>query len=470
MQAGFHTEEKERGDNMDYKRRIYTLSNKPEEVIAVAFAKCSRDPRPFDVIIDELDADKSRQFHEKWVVGYSHGSVAEHAIAHIAIENVSILATKVIEDTRLASYTEKSTRYQVMEAGRCYRPKNMAPSSEIFFEAAVEYLFETYASATEKVSELMRIKFPRKEGESGFNYESRIKSKTCDVTRYLLPAGTMTQLGTTMNARSLEHCISKLLSHPLAEMQEIGEEMKGVALKELPTLVKYAAENQFMKTYPGSLDDIVEKIPQIKSSKDVELANWTPDAVQRVVSALLFRNSSLPYSAVADYVKRLRQEESAAIIDRVMQQRGGHDAAPREFEEALFTFDVLVDYGAYRDIQRHRIMNQTPQSLTVSHGYEMPEEIKEAGLSDEYSKAMDFAANAFGIIQCETPLEAQYVVPLGYKMRLLMTMNLREVFHFTELRSGKNGHKSYRRIAQKMADEVIARFPEIGKYLRIDRS
>lgn len=455
---------------MDYTRRIYTLSGRPEEVIAVAFAKCSRDPRPFDIIVEELDADKSRQFHERWVVGYGHGSVAEHAIAHIAIENVSILATKVIEDTRLASYTEKSTRYQIMEAGKCYRPKNMVPAGEIHFDAAVQYLFETYALATEKVSELMRRKFPKGEKESDFLYENKIKSKTCDVTRYLLPAGTMTQLGTTMNARSLEHCISKLMSSPMAEMQEIGKEMKEVALKEVPTLVKYASENKFVKEYGKELARIAADIPGRKAAKDVRLASCTPFAQKKVLEALIYRQSDLPYSAVSDYVKGLEFPEISRIIDNVMKQRGPHDPAPREFEEAMFTFDVLVDYGAYRDIQRHRIMSQTPQALCVKHGFETPEEIEEAGLKGEYCKAMDFAANAFEIIQCDTPLEAQYVVPLGYKMRMLMTMNLREVFHFTELRSGKNGHKSYRKVAQKMADEVIRKYPELGKHLRIDRS
>lgn len=455
---------------MGYERRIYTLSGKPEEVIAVAFAKCSRDPRPFDVIIDELDADKSRQFHERWVVGYGHGSVAEHAIVHIAIENVSILATKVIEDTRLASYTEKSTRYQVMEAGKCYKPKGLSAEDEQFFNDAVQSLFDTYKLATDKVSELMRKKFPKGEKEPDFLYENKIKSKTCDVTRYLLPAGTMTQLGTTMNARSLEHCISKLLSSPFAEMREIGAEMKAVSLKEVPTLVKYAAENKFMQDYGKELALIAAKIPDKKATKDVKLVSSTPFAHKRVLAALLYRQSELPYSSVADYVKALDYSEISMLIDKVMSQRGPHDPAPREFEEAMFTFDVLVDYGAYRDIQRHRIMSQTPQQLNVKHGFEMPEEIEEAGLKDEYVKAMRQAADAFVKISQNNPLEAQYVVPLGYRMRMLMTMNLREVFHFTELRSRKNGHKSYRRIAQKMADEVIRKYPELGKHLRIDRS
>lgn len=455
---------------MDYKRRIYTLSGKPEEVIAVAFAKCSRDPRPFDVIVEELDADKSRQFHERWVVGYGHGSVAEHAVAHIALENVSILATKVIEDTRLASYTEKSTRYQIMEAGKCYRPKNLAPASEVFFETAVNALFNAYATATEKISEMMRQRFPKGEKESDFLYENKIKSKTCDVTRYLLPAGTYTQLGTTMNSRSLEHCISKLLSSQLQEMQEIGKEIKDVSLKELPTLVKYAAENKFSMEYTKLLLDVAKQVPDKKSFKDVELVRWTPDTIQRIVSAFLYSNSELPYLAVAEHVTGMRWEDRTKAIETIMSRRGPHDPAPREFEEALLSFDVLVDYGAYRDIQRHRIMNQTPQLLTTNHSYDIPEEFEQAGVKDVYVKAMDLAKRAFDAISKDNPLEAQYVVPLGYKMRLMMTMNMREAFHFCELRSKKQGHISYRIVAQKMADEINNRYPEIGKHMRVDRS
>ncbi|HII14705.1 MAG TPA: FAD-dependent thymidylate synthase [Nanoarchaeota archaeon] len=454
---------------MAYERRIYTLSGKPEEVIAVAFAKCSRDPRPFDVIVEELDADKSRRFHERWVVGYGHSSVAEHAIAHIAIENISILATKVLEDTRLASYTEKSTRYQVMEAGKCYRPKNLPPAGEGFFGTAVAELFKVYALATEKVAELMRKKFPM-ENMPEQRYSDMIRSKTCDVTRCLLPAGTMTQLGTTMNARSLEHCLSKLLSSPMIEMQEIGAEMKAIALKELPTLVKHAVENPFIHGYAAQLEDIIAKIPATNAGKDVELVRWTADSIHRIVSAMLFRGSELPYSAVAGYVEGMKREERAGVIESVMSQRGPHDPAPREFEEASLTFGLLVDYGAYRDIQRHRIMSQTPQALNVSHGFEIPEEIVEAGVKQAYEDAMNFAAEAFGVIGCDNPLEAQYVVPLGYRMRLLMTMNLREAFHFCELRSGNRGHISYRRVAQKMADEISNVYPGIGKHMRIDRS
>lgn len=460
---------------MESKRRVYTISGKPEEVIAVAFAKCSRDPRPFDVIVEEIDADKAGKFHQKYVLDYGHGSVAEHAVAHIALENVSILATKAIEDARLASYTEKSTRYQVFEAGKCHRDENIMKSQHAqLYEDTVKMLFDTYSAAHAKVSELMKQRHPRKDDEKDRQYADRINSRTCDVVRYILPAGTYTQLGTTINARSLEHTISKLLSHPLQEMRAIGAEIKAVALNELPTLVKYADASPFLQEKAKLIEEnakLLEKIKRADEAKNhAKLVRYTKDGLRRVVTAILFEGSDLPYETVSDYVDSMRWEKRAKIIDELMNRRGAHDAAPREFEEALYTFDVLLDYGAYRDIQRHRICSQTTQMFSVSHGFEMPAEIEEVGMKEEYAKAMSKATDAYNVISRDFKSEAQYIVPLAYRLRLMMTMNLREVFHFTELRSGKNGHKSYRRIAQEMADEVIAVNPEFGKHLRIDRS
>ncbi|MDD4878658.1 MAG: FAD-dependent thymidylate synthase [Candidatus Nanoarchaeia archaeon] len=456
-------------------RRIYTLSGMPEEVIAVAFAKCSRDPRPFDEIAKELDADKSRKFHEQWVVGYGHGSVAEHAVAHLALENVSILATKVIEDNRLASYTEKSTRYQVFEAGKCHRDENISQSRHSqLYEDTVKVLFDAYADCYAKVSDLMRQRFPKGDAEKETMYEQKIKARTCDVVRYILPAGTYTQLGLTMNARSLEYCISKLLTHPLKEMNEIGAEMKTEALKELPTLVKYANEISFVRETREKLESIaVKELASLKplASGTVRLARFDPFATRRVLAAMLYRASKgIDYESIQKHVDSMQWQERNAIIEEIMKNRGPHDKAPREFEEALYTFDILLDYGAYRDIQRHRIAEQVCQNFSTLHGFSMPSEIEEVGMKDVYENAMAKADDAYKQISLDFPFEAQYIVPLAYKIRLLMTMDLREVFHFTELRSKKQGHISYRRVAQEMADEVMKVHPELGKYLRIDRS
>ena len=208
----------------EYPRKIYTLENLPPEVKAVTFAKCSRSPKSFKEIAEELTEEKSAEFHERWVVGYGHSSVAEHAVISVAVENVSLLATKVIEDNRLTSYTEQSTRYQLYDRNRYYKPKEIM-NSEFggLYQDVGNYLFDTYLSLSEKVIDFVKSKNPKKSDQSEKLYNTICKAAACDVIRHILPVATLTNLGITINARSLEHMIRKLLSHPLTEMQEIGE-------------------------------------------------------------------------------------------------------------------------------------------------------------------------------------------------------------------------------------------------------
>src|SRR5512147_3189758 len=231
-------------------RRIYLLSPRElsPETIAVAFAKTSRSPESFREIAAGLSDEKSAQFHEKWVVGYGHASVAEHAVLHLAFENVSRLAIEAIESNRLASYTEKSTRYQVFERDSFYTPDNIAVSKQAdLYRDTIHLLFDTYFASIEPVRAVILKKYPRHEGESEKKYEGRIRSKWIDNCRYLLPTATLANVGMTANARVLEHAIAKLLSHPLEEVRAIGEEMKRVAQSEVPTLVKYANRSEYLE-------------------------------------------------------------------------------------------------------------------------------------------------------------------------------------------------------------------------------
>ena len=224
-------------------RQIYLLSPKElsPETIAVAFAKTSRSPESFREIAAELSDESSARFHEKWVVGYGHASVAEHAVLHIALENVSRLAVECIESNRLASYTEKSTRYQKWDTDNFFIPSELDghPLRETYIQAC-KCLFDTYLQSIIPARSLVEKQNTRREKESEEAYDRRIRSQYVDSCRFLLPAASLANLGLTANARVLEHSISKMLSHPLAEVRQIGEEIKQVAQAEVPTLVKYA--------------------------------------------------------------------------------------------------------------------------------------------------------------------------------------------------------------------------------------
>lgn len=456
-------------------RRVYALNGLKPEVVAVAFAKCSRSPKPFDEIAREVDETSSAEFHDKWVVGYGHASVAEHAVLHVAFENVSNVAAKVIEDNRLASFTEKSTRYQVIDKNRYVRPKKVADSDLApTYLDALNHLFDVYAAAMGPLTELMTAKFPKKPGQSDKLYRSITKARVCDVARYLLPAATCTNIGMTLNARGFEWAVTKFLSHPLEEVQEIGRELKEAGLKVTPTLIKYADRNAYLAETYGAMRALATEwakdLPAPDAAEPVRIVDYDREAENKLVASLLYRHLQHPYEQILERVRVMPSDAKARIIDEALARRGPHDQPVREFEHCYYTFDVLMDFGAFRDVQRHRMATQTNQDITCAHGYDVPPEIVEAGLETPFRGAMERAAEAFARISARFPEEAQYVVPMAFRKRVLITWNLRELHHFIPLRSGKKGHPSYRRIAQLCFRKLEELQPSLAKFVRCDLS
>jgi len=498
---------------------IFALKNLPEEVVAVLFAYYSRSKeslrRNLLKLIQEKDVDleertptlslppggggerrggedlkaakeKARQFHEKWVVGYGHSSVAEHAVAHLAVEDVSIIATKIIEDMRLAAYTEKSTRYVTFEEDKFYRPPVLmrSPYASLHQETA-HFLLKTYVSLFPRVIEGVKAEHPRKPDQSERAYDSAFRAKACDILRYIIPAATLTNLGMTINGRALEHLLTKLFSHPLEEAREIAQLMKEEALKIIPTLIKYADYNAYMAETDQAMRQVAKEIlgegmergmPSDPSaslragSQPVKLVRYPEDAEEQLVAAILYGYTNWPMTQVIEQVRKLSREEKERVIDDYLKRRRKHDQPLRALEHLYYTFDILVDYGAFRDIHRHRIATQTRQDLTVAHGYETPEELVRYGLKDTFDRCMERAAEAYAQIAQDFPLEAQYLVPLAYRIRVLFTWNLRELHHFIQLRSAKQGHISYRRIAQQVFKELEKIQPLLARYIRVDLS
>ena len=479
-------------------KNIYVIYNLPPEVVAVLFAYVSRSPLSFrenllklikgkeldmKTLIDSFGSggfdyteakEKARKFHEKWIIGYGHSSVAEHAVASIAIENVSILATKVIEDNRLASYTEKSTRYQVFERNSYYKPKKIMKSDlGKLFEKTCNHFFDFYSEITPEMIEFMKKKYPRSKDMTPGFYESITKARACDVVRYVLPAATFTNLSMTANARTIEHAIRKLISHPLDEMREIGQGMKEEVLKIIPTLIKYSDFNRYMSETNKAMEVLMKNklnLDKIEESPSVTLVNYDTKADDKLVTAIMYRYSKYPYDQIKKMVSRMGIKEKEKIVDEFLKRMNEHDWPMRELEHVYYTFDILVDYGAFRDIQRHRMCTQTNQDLTVDHGFSIPQEVIDIGFKKKFEDCMKIAIKTFNEISKEFPKEAQYAVPLAFKKRTLFTWNLRELNHFIKLRSKKEGHVSYRIIAQQVFDEIEKVHPLFARYIKVDKS
>ena len=464
-------------------RDIYLLNPKElsPEVIAVAFAKTSRSPESFREIAAGLTDEKSAEFHDKWVVGYGHASVAEHAVLHLALENVSRLAIESIESNRLASYTEKSTRYQVFDRDAYCTPSNIAASRQAdLYRDTIHLLFDTYFASIEPVRAVILKKYPRHENENEKKYEGRIRSKWIDNCRYLLPTATLANVGMTANARVLEHAISKLMSHPLEEVREIGAEVKRVAQGEVPTLVKYANCSEYLARQIPQGRYAVRNVESYRDASRFEIRNegapieavklvaYDRDAEVKVVAACLYRAGGIDFEQALAQANAMTVEQRREAIGAALAERGEFDVPLRELEHTLLTLDCVMDQGAYFDVKRHRIMTQTPQPLTAELGYAAPRAIVEAGFAAEYNRALEAAGRAYREIAREFPHEAAYVVPNAYNRRVLLTLNLRELFHFTHLRGAPNGHFAYRRIALKAYEIAQATYPVFAPFMRCE--
>jgi len=449
-------------------REIYLLSPRAlsPETIAVAFAKTSRAPESFREIAAELSDEKSAQFHEKWVVGYGHASVAEHAVLHVAFENVSRIAIETIESSRLASYTEKSTRYQKWGPDDFTIPPELDshPLRDEFIQT-VRFLFSTYAESLEPTKNLILGRTPRRENESDEAYDRRIRSQYVDRCRFILPAAANANVGMTANARVIEMMIRKMLSHPLAEVRQIGEKMKEVAKAEAPTLVKYAdAVSYFVETAKevGGQKSVVNG-----QSDWCALIDYDKDGEDKILAAALYRFDEIPFANALTYVKELGQSEKEALAESLLGKLGRYDVPLRELEYSTYTFDLVMDQGAYAEFKRHRMMTQTPQRLTARLGYTVPLLVTEAGFGSKYEAAMESALKMYEKLHAFDSDVAQYIVPNGFNRRVLAQFNLREAFAFCQLRSAANAHFSIRRVAQKIFEDMARVHPLLTKYMKL---
>ena len=451
-------------------REIYLLSPRSlsPETIAVAFAKTSRSPESFRAIAAELSDEKSAQFHEKWVVGYGHASVAEHAVLHIAFENVSRLAIESIEGNRLASYTEKSTRYQKWGLDDFTIPPELEghPLCEEYVDI-IRLLFKTYADSLEPVRRLVLERFPRRENEKEEAWDRRVRSKYVDVCRFLLPAASLANVGMTANARVLENTIRKMLSHELAEVRQIGERVKEVALGETPTLVKYADEVPYLMETSKEIRELEIRNSGAGDTDWCSLIDYDKDGEQKVLAAALYRFGEMSYANALTYIESLDEQGKENLAASLLARLGKYDVPLRELEYSTYIFDLVMDQGAYAEFKRHRMMTQTPQKLTTRLGYTLPRLVTEADFESQYESAMESAAKMYEKLYREDPNVAQYVVPNGFNRRVLAQFNLREAYAFCQLRSAANAHFSIRRIAQRIHEEMARVHPLLTKYMKL---
>ena len=458
---------------MDLSRQIYPLDPRKltEEQLAVAFAMTSRNPQPFDEIARQVTEERAADFHERWVLNYGHASVAEHAVLHMAVENVSRLACDTLEDNRLASYTEKSSRYQVLERGHYHVPGELDEDVSLreVYVGTCDALFAAYEGTVDGLLAHLRSVTPRNEREREGAYNLRLRRVATDAARFLLPAATLTNVGVTLNARSMEHAIRKLLSSPLAEEREIGEELKEQGREITPTLIKYADFNEYIALTRQAQE--AQALPGDDTGRmddcRADLVHYDAQAEHKLAAALLYRFSPMPYAEVWERVQRMDRSQLESVVHEALDRLGPHDIPLRELEVVDYTFDLVMDYGAYREFKRHRMQTYLAQPATVDLGYIVPDIVLEAGLEQQFRDAMDAAAEGYQRVAGSSPDVASYLVTHAHLRRVLSKLNLRECYHLFKLRTSPQAHFTLRRVMQQALDLARECHPLLFKYLRL---
>jgi thymidylate synthase ThyX len=492
--------------NLD--RPIFGLRNLPEVVKGALFSRYSRSSKSLRHVLhdeflaapeagivpattaEDTDTDnvevrtqRAEAFYERVLVGYGDDSVAELGGAHIACEQVSNIAAKALEDSRIGlAPLEKSTRYVAFDrkvGGRyayCREPAIMASPHATRYEAVLDNLFDTYAALIDPMLAWVQARTPRDEHTSERAYASATRARALDLLRGLLPMATLTNVGLFGNGRAFEYLLTRLASSPHPEVRDIGQAMQHELDQLIPAFVKRAKSERgahyarYMADNRARVAEAARVLLPTDTSADaptVQLVDYEADAEVKTVAAILYPHTDQTLAQVRAHADMLTAEERARIIAAYVGERASRFQRPgRAFEEVFYTFDLLADLGAYRDLQRHRMLTQERQRYTVRHGYMTPPDLEAAGLAEPYRRALEHAAETVEQIGTDLPDAAQYAVPFAFRVRWRVKLNLREVYHLVELRSGRQGHPAYRAIAQEMYRQIAAVHPILAEGMR----
>jgi len=464
---------------------VFALVNLPEVVKGALFARYSRSPKSLrrlflDEFVGDLDIEgdqtidatvglrRAEELYDRVFFEYGDDSVAQLGGVHLACEQASNVLTKVLEWGRLMSYLEQSTRYIAYDARiggryRFYRdPGILGSPLGTRFVGEMDRLFDTYAELLPTLTDFFKEQFPKQDQDSDFVYRQAVRAKAFDALRGILPAASLSNVGIYGTGQAYEALLLRMRSHPLPEARTYADLMLGELRKVIPSFLKRVdlaergvAWSDYLGRNREAMEDMAEAFFPLDGAADpaprTTLVDFDPDAEIRLVTAMLYPHTHVPEVQVEARVRQMSAEERLTVVRAYVGERANRRHRPgRALERIDYRFDVLADYGAFRDLQRHRMLTIEWQPLSPRHGYTRPEAVDLAGQAGEFDRAMERSAALYDLIETRFPAEASYAVCLAYKVRFSMQMNAREAMHLLELRSGPQGHPAYREVAQDM--------------------
>jgi thymidylate synthase ThyX len=475
---------------------VFALVNLPEVVKGALFARYSRSPKSLRrLFLDEFlprregapappapDAQaagraRAEQLYERVFFEYGDDSVAQLGGVHLACEGASNVLTKVLEWGRLMAYLEQSTRYIPYDdrPGGRYRyhvPVELAGPLRERYVATIDHAFDVYREWLPRLRTFYEARHPRDPAESESVYRMTIRAKALDTLRGLLPAATASNVGIYGTGQAYEQLLLRMRAHPLAEVRGAADAMLAELRKVIPAFLRrvdlperggawsaYLAETQAAtrlvaeRVLASPEAGAVRSLHTVASDDaEVTLSDFDPDGELKVVAAALYAVTDRSDQELLAIARRLTMEQRAEVLRAYVGRRGNRRHRPgRALERTAYRFDVLADYGAFRDLQRHRLLTLEWQRLSPRHGWVMPDAVAEAGGAEDWRAVMEAAADLYDAIAGGgLPEVASYGVAMAFRVRFYMDMNAREAMHVIELRTAPQGHPAYRRICQAM--------------------
>lgn len=467
---------------------VFALVDLPQVVAGALFSRYSRSAKSLRrLFLDEfvsdlgrgggtgggatLDMDRAERLYRNVFDAFGDDSVAQLGGAHLAVEQGSNVLTKLLQWGRLAAYLEQSTRYVPYTdkpggGWRYHTPTDVAASPLAgAYRATLDRLFERYASWLGELEDHYRARFPHDPADPKWVWKNTITARACDDLRGLLPAATVSNMGIFATGQAYEALLLRLRAHPLAEARAVGEMALVELRKVIPSFLMRvdrpdrggAWSDYLARTEERSLG-LAEKLLSglvAAPAAPVTLTDFDPQGEEKVVTAILYPRSRLPEEQVAEEVSRMGADERLAVLREYVGERGNRRHKPgRAFERTSYRFDILCDYGAFRDLQRHRMCTIEWQPLSALHGYETPDIVGEMGWTAEWDAAMSASAELHHRLGEEVPAAAAYAVAMAHRIRFALQLNAREAMHLIELRSSAQGHPAYRAVAREMHRQI----------------
>jgi thymidylate synthase ThyX len=477
-------------------RPIFALRNLPETVKGALFARYSRSAKSVRrLFLDEfageigaahtaagiadtgIGSERADKLYAKVLNEYGDDSVAQLGGAHIACEGVSNVLTKVLEWGRLMAYLEQSTRYvpYTTRPGGQWKyhvPAELTGSAlRPLFVRTLDRAFDTYTRWIPAMEAHFRAKYPKSPEDSDGVYKSVIRAKALDTLRGLLPAATSSNVGLFGTGQAFEALLLRMFAHPLEEVRGCARDMLTELRQVIPAFLaridQPARGGRWVDYFSATRHTFADAAAPFVDAAiaeprdEVTLTDFDPDGEIKVVASALYNISALPDDQLLAIARRMSQSDRAELLRAYAGDRANRRHKPgRAFERTAYRFDVLADYGAFRDLQRHRLLTLDWQLLSARHGYTEPEAIEEAGALNDWRTVMDESAELYeqmiaeGLHDC-----APYGVVMAYRVRFYMDMNAREAMHVIELRTSPQGHPSYRRVCQLMHRAIAEKAP-----------